>query len=63
MIQDATYAKHMYQNSKHNVGVGCCIKGDEVAETKVKKCGNLIVVASFKELCSFAVLSYVLREN
>ena len=27
VIQDATYTKHVYQDSKHYVGVGSCIKG------------------------------------
>ena len=36
VIQDATYTKHVYQHSKHYVGVGSCIKGagNNVAEAK-----------------------------
>ena len=26
VIQEATYTKHVYQQSKHYVGVGSCIK-------------------------------------
>ena len=29
VTQDATYTKHVYQHSKHYVGVGSCIKGGE----------------------------------
>ena len=39
VIQEATYTKHVYQHSKHFVGVGSCIKGggDDVAEAKKPK--------------------------
>ena len=32
--QDTTYTKHVYQYSKHYVGVGSCFKGGNVAEAK-----------------------------
>ena len=36
VIQDATYNKHVYQQSKYYVEVGCLSKGDDVTEAKNK---------------------------
>ena len=44
VIQDATYTKHVYQHSKHYVGLGSCIRGDDIVEEKSRICGFLIVV-------------------
>ena len=49
VIQDATYTKHVYQHSKHNVGVGSCIKGgNHVGEAKTPIVALVIVAVLYK---------------